>query len=205
MLRVLMGHATARAGCAGFSLFQDVTNARGTDDLRPLGHAGGPRRAYPLRRVPPPSRRDRLVGDTSGHQLRRSRAHRWPRHRARAASPAANDSGGGVAMIEWRLPRRPPLEDGPEQPDCARPMGDVSAQRGIITNLVVGPSPTSLATPARGPLDISASLRFSARFRQLSLSLAECRRGSLLALGSSEHRHQPAVCGVLLKTSGVRS
>ena len=27
MLRVLMGHATARAGCAGFSLFQDVTNA----------------------------------------------------------------------------------------------------------------------------------------------------------------------------------
>ena len=26
MLRVLMGHATARAGCAGFSLCQDVTN-----------------------------------------------------------------------------------------------------------------------------------------------------------------------------------
>ena len=25
-LRVLMGHATARAGCAGFSLLQDVTN-----------------------------------------------------------------------------------------------------------------------------------------------------------------------------------
>jgi quinol monooxygenase YgiN len=26
MLRVLMGHATSRAGCAGFSLFQDLTN-----------------------------------------------------------------------------------------------------------------------------------------------------------------------------------
>ena len=26
MLRVLMGHATARAGCAGFSLCQDATN-----------------------------------------------------------------------------------------------------------------------------------------------------------------------------------
>ena len=26
MLRVLMGHATARAGCAGFSLVQDVAN-----------------------------------------------------------------------------------------------------------------------------------------------------------------------------------
>ena len=26
MLRVLMGHATARAGCAGFSLYQDATN-----------------------------------------------------------------------------------------------------------------------------------------------------------------------------------
>lgn len=26
MLRVLMGHATARAGCAGFTLCQDATN-----------------------------------------------------------------------------------------------------------------------------------------------------------------------------------
>ncbi len=99
MLRVLMGHATARAGCAGFSLFQDVTNPEALticdrwvtrEDLDEHIRSAEYRLLLAA---------DRLVGDTSGHQLRRSRAHRWPRHRARAASPAANDSGGGVAMI----------------------------------------------------------------------------------------------------------
>ena len=51
----------------------------GVDDLRPVGDAGGPRRPRPVGRVPPASGRHRPVGDASGHQLRRSRAHRWSR------------------------------------------------------------------------------------------------------------------------------
>ena len=60
------------------------------DDLRPVGDAGGPRRARPIGRVPPPAGRHRPVGDASGHQLRRSRAHRWSRPGAGAARPAAH-------------------------------------------------------------------------------------------------------------------
>jgi hypothetical protein len=38
----------------------------------------------------------------------------------------------------------------------------------------------------------------------VSVALAECQRGPLPALGSSEHGHRPAPLGVLLKTSGIR-
>ena len=93
-LRVLMGHATAKAGCAGFSLSAGHERSGGVDDLRPVGDAGGPRRACPLRRVPPASGRHRPVDDASGHQLRRSRAHRRSRPGAGAARPAAHVSEG---------------------------------------------------------------------------------------------------------------
>ncbi len=59
------------------------------DDLRAVGDAGGPRRACPIGRLPPPSGGHRPLSYFSGDQLRRSPTHRRSRSGAGLETVAA--------------------------------------------------------------------------------------------------------------------
>jgi quinol monooxygenase YgiN len=91
-LRVFMGHTTARAGCVGFWLSQDLTNpeALTISDLWTTradldAHVRSDEYRLLLAVID--------LSVTLRHQLRRSPSHRWSRRRRRCESRAHDSEG----------------------------------------------------------------------------------------------------------------